>query len=103
MFAIIADGDTQVRLLVGGQGIADAGDGFDELIPTDLLAQIPAVLEGEVTQWATGSKGNPTRKEVRSEGEEAREEDGLDDALRPRRNVGQPSFASGGTHGNQHW
>ena len=103
MFAIIADGDSQVRLLVRGQGIADAGDGFDELIPADLFAQIPAVLEGKVTQWATGSKGNPTRKEVGSEGEEAREEDGFDGALRPRWDVGQPAFASGGTHGNQHW
>src|SRR5580704_417109 len=38
VFAVVSSRDSEVGLLVRGQGIADAGDGLNELIPADLLA-----------------------------------------------------------------
>jgi hypothetical protein len=54
---VVADDDSKVRLLLGREGIAYAGDGSDELIPADLFTQIAVAFEREVfkgTAWGQG-------------------------------------------------
>ena len=52
VLAVVAGGDAEVRLLVGRKGIANAGDGLDQLVPADLFAQVAVVLEREIAQRA---------------------------------------------------
>ena len=79
-FAVVADGDAEVGLLIGGKGIADGSDGADEFVPADLFAQVSVLSQGEVAQRARGRYGNEGAEYESADGEEADIEDELDGA-----------------------
>src|SRR6185437_5711814 len=43
IFSVIASGNAEMRLLVGRQRVADVGHSLHQLIPAELLAQVPVV------------------------------------------------------------
>ena len=80
VLAVVGGGDAKVCLLVGRQRIADCGDGFDELVPAKLLAQIAVVVEGEVAQRAAeDAMGSDDGADIGAANSETGEEDSGND------------------------
>ncbi len=87
-----------MRLLIGGQGIADAGDGADEFVPADLFAQIAVVTEREIAQRAGRRERNHDSDGVSAKGGEPSEEDSGDTAPRESRQGAQPALPADRAH-----
>ena len=80
-FAIIVNKDTDIRRLIRRKRIANAGNGFDEFVPAELLAQVGALAQGKIAQRTTRRKRHPAGKEVSTAENQASKEDGFDSVI----------------------
>jgi len=72
-----------MRLLIGRQGVADLGDGADEIVPADLFAQIVAVPQGILLKRAARRERQKQRAYEYGNKGEASEIDGGDGDAAP--------------------
>src|SRR6185312_91336 len=102
-FAIIANQDTDVRRLIRWKRIANAGNGFDEFVPAELLAQVRALAQGKIAQRTTGPKRHIAGKEVSTAENQASKEDGFDSVPHMGGTHRKPAYGDDRAHRNQRW
>src|SRR6185437_16035689 len=101
-YAVVADGNAEMSLLLRRQGVADGSDFADEVVPADFLAEVLIVGEGKIAQRSARSEWKHDGHHVSANGSEADIKDGRDHPAGDFGKSFEPLRANDGARGEKH-